>query len=457
MPNNVHTSEHESNTITSTYNLVQNSRDVSYLLDLSAEVSLKIMTNLIGADWAGHFIRQTNYEEKMVNLMVVMKYTKLWKTIDPEADLRPLKNVAGIGTHYVRSVKYGGELVARLTFNSTERLSDETLRLRGDVKLPLEKVLDGEVVAALEKLSENSDNFTNLRILYYCSAVSEDPLPTTVDDLIRQITAFPSKMAQIDHGIPIEYELLPVSTIDPQVPSPIPQGIQLEDLLDRFDDLRGASQLAKKYLSIAPQTPADDFVKFINEVRKVKRAMKKGILSLYREEQVRLLNESIQAYDEALSGEANFVGKFVIKWRSLNGGKKKKILLKITVLCGRNIKRHDLDGQSDPYVKLIQTSANGKSTKTRTEAKKNTENPKWNAVFHYILDPNVEHTLEIQLVDEDPLVDDLLGTKTFKLRGLTIGTKVKETFKFGRDQRSEVDMEFFTKHIGVAGELPSDE
>ena len=78
MPNNVHTSEHESNTITSTYNLVQNSRDVSYLLDLSAEVSLKIMTNLIGADWAGHFIRQTNYEEKMVNLMAVMKYTKVW-------------------------------------------------------------------------------------------------------------------------------------------------------------------------------------------------------------------------------------------------------------------------------------------------------------------------------------------------------------------------------------------
>lgn len=76
------------------------------------------------------------------------------------------------------------------------------------MKLPLEKVLDGEVVAALEKLSENSDNFTNLRILYYCSAVSEDPLPTTVDDLIRQITAFPSKMAQIDHGIPIEVTFL---------------------------------------------------------------------------------------------------------------------------------------------------------------------------------------------------------------------------------------------------------
>lgn len=76
--NNVPPGETQLNTITSTYNLVQNSRDVSHLLDLSAEVSLKIMTNLIRADWAGQFIRETNYEEKMVSLMAVMKYTKVW-------------------------------------------------------------------------------------------------------------------------------------------------------------------------------------------------------------------------------------------------------------------------------------------------------------------------------------------------------------------------------------------
>lgn len=115
------------------------------------------------------------------------------------------------------------------------------------------------------------------------------------------------------------------------MPSPISQGFHWEDLLDRFDDLRRASQLAKKYLSIARDTPADDFVKFLNEVTKVKRAMKKGILSLYREEQVRLLNESIQAYNEALSGEANFVGKFVIKWRSFNRGTKVRINSKLSL------------------------------------------------------------------------------------------------------------------------------
>ena len=34
--------------------------------------------------------------------------------------MAPFKNVAGIGTHYVRSVKHGGELVASLTFKSED-------------------------------------------------------------------------------------------------------------------------------------------------------------------------------------------------------------------------------------------------------------------------------------------------------------------------------------------------
>lgn len=65
-------------TITSTYNLVKNSRDVSRRLGFSTEVSLKIMSGLIDADWAGQFIKEINNEEEMVSLMAVMKYTKVW-------------------------------------------------------------------------------------------------------------------------------------------------------------------------------------------------------------------------------------------------------------------------------------------------------------------------------------------------------------------------------------------
>ena len=36
------------------------------------------MSGLIDAGWAGQFIKETNDEEKMVSLMAVMKYTKVW-------------------------------------------------------------------------------------------------------------------------------------------------------------------------------------------------------------------------------------------------------------------------------------------------------------------------------------------------------------------------------------------
>lgn len=42
--------------------------------------------------------------------------------------------------------------------------------------------------------------------------------------------------------------------------------------------------------------------------------------------------------------------------------------------------------------------------------------------------------IEIQLIDEDPFVDDLLGTQKFKLSDLCIGNIVEETFKFDDDQ-----------------------
>ena len=72
------------------------------------------------------------------------------------------------------------------------------------MNLPLANFVNGEVVAAFDELSRNIENFTDLRINYYCSAVTLDEFPTTVDDLIKQIKDFPLKMSEIDQGIPIE-------------------------------------------------------------------------------------------------------------------------------------------------------------------------------------------------------------------------------------------------------------
>ena len=76
-PTNIPTTKTERNTTTSDFLLVKKSRDVSELLNFSAEVSLKIGTNLINADWAGQFIKETKNEEEMISVMAVMKCTKV--------------------------------------------------------------------------------------------------------------------------------------------------------------------------------------------------------------------------------------------------------------------------------------------------------------------------------------------------------------------------------------------
>lgn len=86
--------------------------------------------------------------------------------------------------------------------------SVQTSELKGDVDLSLQNFTGGKVVAAFEELSRNSGNFTDLRINYYCSAVTDNESPTTVDDLIKLIKAFPSKMSKIEQGIPIEVTFL---------------------------------------------------------------------------------------------------------------------------------------------------------------------------------------------------------------------------------------------------------
>lgn len=77
-PTDIPTTQKHQNTITSTYGLVQKSRDLIRRLGFSADLSLKIMSGLIDVDLAGQFIRKTNNEETMVSLMAVVKCTKVW-------------------------------------------------------------------------------------------------------------------------------------------------------------------------------------------------------------------------------------------------------------------------------------------------------------------------------------------------------------------------------------------
>ena len=55
------------------YSLVQNSKDVNDLLDVSGELSLKIRANLLRVEGAGQYVNESKKEEGTTKLLAVMK------------------------------------------------------------------------------------------------------------------------------------------------------------------------------------------------------------------------------------------------------------------------------------------------------------------------------------------------------------------------------------------------
>lgn len=63
------------NNFTFKYSLVQNSKDVNDLLDISGELSLKIKANLLQVEGEGKYVDESKKEEGTTKLLAVMNCT----------------------------------------------------------------------------------------------------------------------------------------------------------------------------------------------------------------------------------------------------------------------------------------------------------------------------------------------------------------------------------------------
>ena len=57
------------------YQVVNSSKDVNDLLDISGEMSLQIKANLLKGEGAGQYVKENKVQEGRTNLLVVMKCT----------------------------------------------------------------------------------------------------------------------------------------------------------------------------------------------------------------------------------------------------------------------------------------------------------------------------------------------------------------------------------------------
>ena len=95
-------------------------------------------------------------------------------------------------------------------------------------------------------------------------------------------------------------------------------------LQDCFDDLRSALDLANEFMTSASE-PHEDVMEFISATRKVERVFRKAISNLGKQEAMKQVEASQEAYESALGG-LSFDGKFVHQWKKIQSSKVRNIV-----------------------------------------------------------------------------------------------------------------------------------
>ncbi|GIY44866.1 uncharacterized protein CEXT_619341, partial [Caerostris extrusa] len=115
----------------SQYRMVSDTQEARDFLGVTGDLSLKIKTGRIQIEGLGNYLRETYSRSKVVEILVKVHYETETLTLPssatPRANWQNLDR-RNTGTHYVRSITYGGDLVASLRFTAKNSADREKIR-----------------------------------------------------------------------------------------------------------------------------------------------------------------------------------------------------------------------------------------------------------------------------------------------------------------------------------------
>lgn len=215
----------------------------------------------IGA--TGDYLKDIQTRENYLEILVKSLYETFTETLHGSAD--PIQDwdllsPTSLGTHYIRSVTYGGQLLASLRLQVKSEGEKEALEKYltshfsfTEVAVSV-KVSEGETTYRREMNSfeeklkkmmydvkEKMGSDISLNIKYY-STVNAPYVPQDVGSFLSVLEAFPAQAAKINggFGVPLTVELVPLHDLSSRMtvfkPNSLLQGA-LSDLEARFNDL----------------------------------------------------------------------------------------------------------------------------------------------------------------------------------------------------------------------------
>jgi hypothetical protein len=110
------------------------------------------------------------------------------------------RNKIDRGRHYIRSITYGGYLIASLKYTAKKDETKEDIQASVEVNVNTKKVNVG-IKGQFQSLAESANSVANLKISYTSSELPDDT-PVDLDSILKAISDFPNKVRLYGFSFP---------------------------------------------------------------------------------------------------------------------------------------------------------------------------------------------------------------------------------------------------------------
>ncbi|XP_055924611.1 uncharacterized protein LOC129956704 [Argiope bruennichi] len=312
----------------SQYRMVENAEDVKDFLSISGKLSLKIKAGMVDVSGEGSYVKDSSSKTNGIEILVKVHFETITKTIPtsfkPNADWS-LINEKFLGTHYCRSITYGGDLIASIRISSSNTY--DLMRIKAAINGGLNVgggSFKGNIEGKLELLKQNAQDSSSMEINYYAS-VPIHGVSYDIDGLLKLVEEFPNHVKKVNNGLgnPLRMELYPLSSLKEGIPAYLENraiGDELDDLESQFDDLRETRRLIGVWNSglppVAPEGVEEKVKKFTDKVNNIFGIYLKtiGELDVSKGASTQPIKDAFTAYED---GDYIMPQKFVRKFTEL--------------------------------------------------------------------------------------------------------------------------------------------
>ncbi|KAG8194173.1 hypothetical protein JTE90_002378 [Oedothorax gibbosus] len=247
---------------TSEYKVVSELSEATDFLDVSGKLALKLKTGAINIEGTGNYLKESKDFNNKVDLLIKVHYETVIETlpttIKPIADWQEILKGSG-WTHYIRSIKYGGDLIASVRFTAKNAADKQVIKahVQGGLSSKSGSFSIG-LQGNLEKIQSQIGDSATMDINYYATVPLLD-VPRDIKGLVELVEKFPKQTNETNgnRGVPLSMEVFSLEALQKdtrtywQTLALADQMVMLDDYLN---DIRQAQQRLSDWLKTVPPT-----------------------------------------------------------------------------------------------------------------------------------------------------------------------------------------------------------